>query len=70
MWFGGCQSLVAILIVKGRSKRELMMWMTSRPLGTARLPFCDGVVRWVVCVAEMDAFYSRVDKSLLANRLL
>jgi hypothetical protein len=41
MWFAGCQSLVAILIVKGRERRELIRGMMSRPLGTAKLPFCE-----------------------------
>lgn len=39
MWFAGCQSLVAILMVKGRDRRELMRETISRPFGTARLPF-------------------------------
>ena len=41
MWFAGCQSLVAILMVKGKLRRVLMRGMMSRPLGTAKLPFCE-----------------------------
>lgn len=39
MWFGGCQSRVAILRAKGRVRRVFMTGAMARPWGTAREPF-------------------------------
>jgi hypothetical protein len=41
----GCQSFVAIFVVKGRERRELMVGTMARPLGTASDPDCGVLVR-------------------------
>jgi hypothetical protein len=40
MWSTGCQSFVAILVTNGRSRSLLTVGMISRPLVTAKEPFC------------------------------
>ena len=40
MWSAGCQSFVAILRAKGKERSLLTVGMMSRPLDTAREPFC------------------------------
>jgi hypothetical protein len=40
IWSVGCQSLVAILMAKGRSRSLFTVGMISRPFATANEPFC------------------------------
>lgn len=48
MCAGGCQSLVAILRVKGRARRWLIVGRMERASAMAREPFCGRVVRWLM----------------------
>lgn len=52
-WFGGWLSRVAILMVKGRDRREFTVGAMSRPWGTAREPFWGiDVSIWLVNKSE------------------
>lgn len=68
-WSRGCQSFVAILRVKGKERRLLIVGAMSLPSFTAREPFC-----WVVSVGEryvdIEFYDEPADKSPLENLLL